>query len=104
MHPALEADGLALYRPVLGLEKELPRELVGARRTRVTPGAAEERACDAVTGRGAFAFQFAVYLVAALVGPDARPTMPVAVSLSTIASAPKPTPGRDAPASSNDPL
>jgi hypothetical protein len=45
-------------------------KLVAAGRAGVAPGSAEERADDPVALRGAFAPQFAVHLVAALIGPD----------------------------------
>ena len=87
----LEPFGLALHGSVLRLEDESPREFVGSRRARVTSRAAEERPDDAVARSRALALELAVRLIPRSSVQTARPTMPVALSLNTMASARKPT-------------
>ena len=89
--------------PSSRLQYESPGEFITAQSPRSSARCRRGMSHDMAAGRCALAFQFAEDLVAAIVGPDGAANRAVAVSLSTSASARKPTPGREGPASTSEP-
>ena len=69
-----EPEGFACNAPILVLEDKSPRERVRARGCRVAPRSSEESSDDdLVARRSGFALEFAVHLVAMVVGPNGTP-------------------------------